>query len=1011
MRSFLFRAVAVSLFVSGSFTALSAKTWTGAVNANWSNPGNWSPQAVPVAGEPLVFPSGNGMFNDLPPGLAIGPLTFQSGTINLSGNQIILTGDVTLDPNNALYCSAPLKIGSTIAINGGSNTYFSDIDANGQSVTFSSTHPMGIKTLTGTGTVNGLGQGIQLDGNGSFSGTLTGAVNLNTASLPNATFSGGTLTGAGTLGTTVTADLSPGSLYTVGYIQTKSLTITHQFSVLLGYSSQDAALVTGTVTLTGAALAVSVPGSVQVGTSIVIMTNDGTDPIVGTFNGLPEGAAFSANGTTFVISYHGSDGNDVTLTAMGASKTWVGDPSVSSPNVHWSDASAWLPHAIPVAGEALIFPNGTTSMVNDLVSGFTVGGLTFQGGSPSISGNALTLTGPLTFQGLVSHFSCAVPLTIGNSLHIGGAQTNVFSGPIDVNGQTLEIDTANTTLSGPLNGSGVIELSGSGAQISGGGTFSGRINGSVDVTGSLPNADITAGVLSGNGSTGRVTAQFLRPGNATVSASLDLHTFGVLQIKGLTLSYGGSYDIDVSATASDSVHVTGAVSLNGQLNVTVTGAPPSFSQQFVIIDNDGTDPIDGTFANLPAGSTVHAGNSLFRIFYDGGDGNDVVLISALRPVIAVTAVKSSTVIGEKATFNVSVSSPFGTVVFAADGSTIGSASLNNGTASVNISSLSAGDHAITANFLAAGPYTDAVSSPLTFTVARGETSTTLQAVGHPVFGASRFSIGIVLKTPAAAPLTGSVSIRENGKDIASTVVSNPATSITIPSLTAGSHTLVASYSGSSSILASDSLPLAVTVDPVPMQLLASYQLTPGESDGNVALSITAVPTSSVAYQPSGTIAVSEAGSTLAEMSVRDRPPDAAAGNAQSDDYLLRRRELLAGDDRVHRTDARWRHSAGAPSRGPALAKDESRQPLHHSRHAFVIERLRCVARRVYQDPNNLGLVCTEELVVMLTRMGIETGLDVDRVLATRRMVERIVGRRLRSETIKSGRIPKAATGL
>lgn len=65
----------------------------------------------------------------------------------------------------------------------------------------------------------------------------------------------------------------------------------------------------------------------------------------------------------------------------------------------------------------------------------------------------------------------------------------------------------------------------------------------------------------------------------------------------------------------------------------------------------------------------------------------------------------------------------------------------------------------------------------------------------------------------------------------------------------------------------------------------------------------------------------------------------------------------------------------------------------------------------YQDPNHVGLVCTEDLVVMLDEMGIETGLTVDRVLATGRMVERIVGRRLRSETIRSGRIPKAATGL
>ena len=65
----------------------------------------------------------------------------------------------------------------------------------------------------------------------------------------------------------------------------------------------------------------------------------------------------------------------------------------------------------------------------------------------------------------------------------------------------------------------------------------------------------------------------------------------------------------------------------------------------------------------------------------------------------------------------------------------------------------------------------------------------------------------------------------------------------------------------------------------------------------------------------------------------------------------------------------------------------------------------------YQDPNLVGLVSTEDLVVMLDEMGIETGLDVDRVLATGRMVERIVGRRLRSETIRSGRVPKGATGF
>lgn len=68
-------------------------------------------------------------------------------------------------------------------------------------------------------------------------------------------------------------------------------------------------------------------------------------------------------------------------------------------------------------------------------------------------------------------------------------------------------------------------------------------------------------------------------------------------------------------------------------------------------------------------------------------------------------------------------------------------------------------------------------------------------------------------------------------------------------------------------------------------------------------------------------------------------------------------------------------------------------------------------RYYYQDPNNVGLVCTEDLVVMLDEMGIETGIDVDAVLNAGKMVERVVGRRLRSETIRSGRIPKRATGL
>jgi hydroxymethylglutaryl-CoA lyase len=64
----------------------------------------------------------------------------------------------------------------------------------------------------------------------------------------------------------------------------------------------------------------------------------------------------------------------------------------------------------------------------------------------------------------------------------------------------------------------------------------------------------------------------------------------------------------------------------------------------------------------------------------------------------------------------------------------------------------------------------------------------------------------------------------------------------------------------------------------------------------------------------------------------------------------------------------------------------------------------------YKDPNLVGLVSTEDMVVMMDEMGIETQVDIDKILEIGTMVERIVGRRLRSESIRNGRIPKTLTG-
>lgn len=60
----------------------------------------------------------------------------------------------------------------------------------------------------------------------------------------------------------------------------------------------------------------------------------------------------------------------------------------------------------------------------------------------------------------------------------------------------------------------------------------------------------------------------------------------------------------------------------------------------------------------------------------------------------------------------------------------------------------------------------------------------------------------------------------------------------------------------------------------------------------------------------------------------------------------------------------------------------------------------------YRDASEVGLVTMEDLVVMLDEMGIETGINVDRVLELGRLLEKTMGRKLRSSAILNGRIPK-----
>jgi hydroxymethylglutaryl-CoA lyase len=75
--------------------------------------------------------------------------------------------------------------------------------------------------------------------------------------------------------------------------------------------------------------------------------------------------------------------------------------------------------------------------------------------------------------------------------------------------------------------------------------------------------------------------------------------------------------------------------------------------------------------------------------------------------------------------------------------------------------------------------------------------------------------------------------------------------------------------------------------------------------------------------------------------------------------------------------------------------------------SVYMEDLAMPGNYYYKDPNTVGLVSTEDMVLMMDEMGIETGVDVDMILRLGQLFEKTIGRRLRSNAIHHGRIPKA----
>ena len=167
----------------------------------------------------------------------------------------------------------------------------------------------------------------------SYEGTITDKMLYYvTGNQPGSNYTvkkGGIFGGSGTVGTIdieqgamLAPGMSPGCLNSGNVTFSQGGTYQAQLGGTTACTQYDQQRVNGTVTLGNATLSTPLWNNYKpaAGSTYTIISNDGADAVVGTFNNLPEGATYTQDGYVIQVSYKGGDGNDVVLTVKSVPK-------------------------------------------------------------------------------------------------------------------------------------------------------------------------------------------------------------------------------------------------------------------------------------------------------------------------------------------------------------------------------------------------------------------------------------------------------------------------------------------------------------------------------------------------------------------------------------------------------------------------------------------------------------------------------------------------------------------
>ena len=391
----------------------------------------------------------------------------------------------------------------------------------------------------------------------------------------------------------------------------------------------------------------------QIGDSFLILRQFFTnaynpDPNSGNgfFAGQPPGSIYdTTNGDSLGMTY---DTNGISLTTIRIPGSpfvlWKGSGDTTNlvyGNRRWTSTNNWAQGLVPTDGgqivigpyEFSLFNSPLPPMTNDLPVTTSFGSLSFNSPNHVLYGNALTLTDGITNTADTGTNFCHLDLVTLDSLSI----------EVD-GGGTLLLDKS-------FNGGGTVTKEGAGRLVYLGTTmdsFAGNVvvdDGTMQMDGSFTDGSFTVngGLLKGTGTVSSVTLNggTIKPGDSP----------GILHMQGdLTMSAGAVFEAELNGPTPGGgygqLQVSGMVNLNGATLNLQPGFVVTPGTSFLIIANNGTGTVAGTFAGLPEGAIFQAGGQYFSITYKAGFHTNIVMVTAVNPpgnFVRITPINATTV--------------------------------------------------------------------------------------------------------------------------------------------------------------------------------------------------------------------------------------------------------------------------------------------------------------------------------------------------------------------------------